>query len=122
MMKCMQMASLLGMAVLVAPAPAAEEAMELTVGESKSVTLAGNPTTGFLWQVAECPDVVVVELAFEQRKPEPNEPPLCGRPCGTVVAVTGTKVGQGTVKLIYSRPWEKGEPPFKTHTLNVSVK
>ena len=112
------------MGAVVSVACAAEPAVEtaaLTVGQSWSVTLPGNPTTGFVWQVAECPDVVQVNLAFEANTPPPGERPVCGRPCGTVVTLTGLKAGQGTVKLIYSRPWEKGTAPL-TRTITVTVK
>lgn len=112
------------MGAVVSVACAAEPAVEtaaLTVGQSWSVTLPGNPTTGFVWQVAECPEVVQVNLAFEASKPAPGERPLCGRPCGTVVTLTGLKAGQGTVKLIYSRPWEKETAPL-TRTITVTVK
>lgn len=111
--------ALVGAAVSVACA-ADSVAVELAVGESKEVKLPGNPTTGFLWTVAECSDVVRVELALE--KSAPGAVPVCGRPCATVVTLTGREAGQGVVKLIYARPWEKGEAPHKTHTFNVTIK
>ena len=113
-------AALLGAAMLVAPAAVAAEAVELAVGESKTVKLPGNPTTGFLWSVAECSDVVKVELALE--KAAPDAAPLCGRPSATVVTLTGQKAGQGVVKLNYARPWEKDEEPALSRTITVTVK
>ena len=113
-------AALLGAAVLVAPAAVAAEAVELAVGESKTVKLPGNPTTGFLWSVAECSDVVKVELALE--KAAPDAAPLCGRPSATVVTLTGQKAGHGVVKLNYARPWEKDTPPAQKRIFTVNVK
>lgn len=106
--------------VVCAAEPVAQS-VELAVGQSMTVTLPGNPTTGFVWSVAECADVVQVELAFEQKAPQ-SGPPLCGSPRATVVTLTGQKAGQGSVKLIYARPWEKGTAPAATRILNVTVK
>lgn len=113
--------ALLGATVLVAPVAAMQQTLELRVGESKSITLAGNPSTGFLWSLAAAADVVKVELALEQT-PAPSGPPLCGRPCGTVVTLTGKTAGQGQVTLVYARPWEKNTAPARTCTINVTVK
>lgn len=95
--------------------------IELTTGASKTLTLPGNPTTGFLWQVAEHPDGVQVTLAFEQSAP-PSGHPVVGRPRATVVTLTAEKAGQGTLKLIYSRPWEKGKAPIDTRVYTITVK
>lgn len=100
----------------------AQDTVELAVGQSMCITLPGNPTTGFVWQVADCPPVVKVELALESNKTAPQARPVCGRPCGTVVTITGEKAGQGTVRLIYARPWAKEAPPAKTKLLDITVK
>lgn len=107
------------LAVLAAPAFAEVEDMELTVGQSKSVTLPGNPTTGYMWSVAEAPAAVKVELNLAD-----NTAPrgMVGCPRATVVTVTAVQAGQGTVKLVYARPWEKGKTPADSHTINITVK
>ena len=99
--------------------PSCEQKMELTVTETKSFLLPGNPTTGFIWQVAECADVVEVKVEIQ-----PKQAPrgMVGCPRNTEVSVTGKQAGQGTVKLIYARPWEKGKAPLHTHTVKVNVK
>ncbi|MBQ4614598.1 MAG: protease inhibitor I42 family protein [Akkermansia sp.] len=122
MMKYKETALLLGATVLATTTTAAGNSMELEVGQSTVITLRGNPTTGFVWQVTEHPQAVKVELAFESTKTAPNERPICGRPRNTIVTITGVQAGHGTVRLIYSRPWEKDAPPAKTKVLNVTVR
>lgn len=115
-------ALLLGAALLAVPAAVAQDTIDLVAGQSVCITLPGNPTTGFVWQVAACPSVVKVELALESNKTAPQARPVCGRPCRTVVTITGVKAGQGTVRLIYARPWAKEAPPAKTKLLDITVK
>lgn len=120
MMKHLIYAAALGAAALVAPAEASEAVVELAVGESTQLFLRGNPSTGFVWSVAECSDVVEVELGLEPAPPSSR--PLCGAPCRTIVTIVGKAQGQGAVKLIYSRPWEKDASPSDTRTFIVTVK
>ncbi len=108
-----------GMAVLASPAFAEVENMELTVGQSKSITLPGNPTTGYMWSVAESPAVVKVEVDLANDTAPRG---MVGCPRATVVTVTAVQAGQGTIQLVYSRPWEKGKAPADTHTINITVK
>lgn len=105
--------------MLVAPAFAAEDNMELTVGQSKSINFAGYPTTGYMWRVAEAPDAVQVEVNIYAAGSEPR---MVGAPRQIVVTVTGVKPGQGVIKLVYARPWEKDKAPLETHHINVNVK
>ena len=106
--------------VICAAEPVAQ-AIKVTVGQSMTLTLPENPSTGFMWSVAECPDVVQVGLAFEPRAPESGTP-LCGSHSTTVVVLTGLKVGQGVVKLVYARPWEKDKAPADMRVYTVTVK
>ncbi len=94
---------------------------ELAVGATLSVNLPGNPTTGYVWQVAECSPQVEVELGFASNE-QTDGAPVCGRPVATTVKVTGKSAGKAVVKLIYSRPWEKGKAPHSTCVLNITVK
>ena len=106
--------------VVCAAEPAATP-VELTVGQSATVTLPGNPTTGFMWSVAKSADVVQVEVDLAPVAPR-SGPPLCGSPRASVVTFTGLKAGQGTVTLIYARPWEKDTPPAQKRIFTVTVK
>lgn len=105
--------------VMVAPAFAAVENMELAVGQSKSITLPGNPTTGYLWRVADAPQTVQVDVTLEDSKAPLG---MVGCPRASIVTVTAKKVGQGVIKLVYARPWEKDKAPLETLHINVNVK
>lgn len=109
---------LAGLSVLVAPSVVADECLNLAVGQSKTLTLPGNPTTGFMWSVAEAPDAVQVKVELAADAAPRG---MVGTPRATVVTITAVKSGQGAVKLVYARPWEKDKAPAETRIVNVTV-
>lgn len=113
--------ALFGTAVLAASAQAADENVALAVGESTTVYLDGNPTTGFLWSLSESPEAVKVEVALEEVELPSNRRMMVGCPRRTAVTITGVSQGSGEVKLVYARPWEKDNPPARVYTLSVTV-
>lgn len=107
-----------------APATQAPVAVsiDLTVGNSSSVILDGNPTTGFVWQIVSVSsDAVKAETAVMATPMKKGEPPVCGAPAPTQVTFTGVKPGKSTVVLEYKRPWETDTPAWKTMTFTVNV-
>ncbi|MBU1185057.1 MAG: protease inhibitor I42 family protein [Proteobacteria bacterium] len=109
--------------------PAVVQALELTerdsgrsvsvpLAETVTVTLAGNPTTGYIWEPAAMEREILV------MDPEPSFAPdsfLTGAGGKFTFRFTPRKPGKTSVKLIYHRPWEKDAPPLQTFTLTVSV-
>jgi inhibitor of cysteine peptidase len=90
----------------------------LQVGDMLQVNLEGNPSTGYTWSV-EGLDAAVLTLVGE---PEFHPASSALGAGGTVTyrfEAVGT--GQTTLKLIYSRPFEKGVPPLKTFAASVLV-
>ncbi len=82
--------------------------IEVTIGQELDVTLEANPTTGYTWAVAEPTDERIIrqlgEIEFE---------PESGAIGAGGVQITRFEVvgaGQTTLRLIYHRPWERGEP------------
>lgn len=76
-----------------------------TVGETFTLTLRGNPTTGYSWEATEVPsEVLLTEKHYEQDKTETM-----------MVGVGGTfhfhfkavKKGEANIRFEYRRPWEK---------------
>lgn len=96
------------------------QTIELTVGQSHTVTLESNPTTGYQWQVSVPPDEGILKVVHSEYK----------RPDSKLLGAGGTEswtfqaVGRGKTRIVmkYVRPWEKDASPAKTASFNVVVK
>ena len=92
------------------------------VGDSFTVTLCSNATTGFKWsEAAKISDPTVVQqIGHEFVSPEAKG--VGGAAGKEVWTFKALKKGTSTVSLEYSRPWEGGEKATWTFTLTVVVK
>ena len=81
--------------------------------------MPGNPTTGYLWEVAANDSAMlkqkgeIVFVADNNRKGAGDQLIFRFVPCG---------VGSVRLKLVYRRPWEKEIPPIKVFEVVVVVK
>jgi len=95
--------------------------IQLGVGDTVTVDLCSNPTTGFQW--AENPDIsdssVLKQTSHEFIPPESDRLGSAGR---EVWVFTTLKKGVSTVSFEYSQPWEGGTKNEWTYTLTVTVK
>ena len=93
------------------------ETIELDVHDTLQVNLAGNPTTGFVWEESS-----------------PASPILC--PANHIYTPSGTLMGSGGVfsfmyqatshgsaqlSFVYRRPWETDVSPLQTFSITVFV-
>lgn len=88
----------------------------LEPGQSFSVELAGNVTTGYSWQV-EGIDAAILSAA------EPvyvSDSELIGAGGMYTFTFTAAAAGETELRLVYLRPWEQAEP-LDTFTLTVTV-
>jgi len=95
--------------------------LEVAAGESFTVALCSNPTTGFQWsETAEIGDAAVIERTDHEFLPHEDEQTVggAGKEVWTFKAL---KEGESTISVEYSRPWEGGEKGEWTFTLNVVV-
>ncbi len=91
----------------------------LSVGESFSVVLTGNPTTGYQWELASLDTSIVKQVGAAAYEPS-----------GTAMGSGGqftfqfktVAAGQTTLKLIYHRPFEKKTPPLETCEVTLIVR
>ncbi|MBI4321051.1 MAG: protease inhibitor I42 family protein [Chloroflexi bacterium] len=94
--------------------------VELAVGDSLTVTLCSNPTTGFQWEPAQVTNAGVLRQTESRYvAPEANRPGAAGR---MLWAFKPLKPGNATVSLDYSRPWQGGEKAAWKFVLNVLIK
>ena len=93
--------------------------MQLKKGQTLVVTLEGNPTTGYSWELAGPLDEQVLRQAGE---PEfESESDLVGAGGVQILRFEAVNAGKFTLKLVYHRPWEKDVEPLETYSLQVVV-
>jgi inhibitor of cysteine peptidase len=92
------------------------------VGDSFTVTLCSNATTGFQWsESAQISDPTVIQQ-MDHKILSPDNEGLVGAPGKEVWTFKALKKGTSTISLEYSRPWEGGEKGEWTFNLTVVVK
>jgi inhibitor of cysteine peptidase len=92
--------------------------VSVAVGETISLTLAGNPTTGYTWELAE------IDRAVLAPGPAPAfaaDSSLTGAGGVFTFRLAALKAGSSAVKLSYRRPWETGVPPLRRVEFTVTV-
>ena len=93
--------------------------LRLIAGDTLTVDLAGNPTTGYRWQVAE-PESPEVLKATDDEFVAPTAD-RCGAPGRQRLSFTAAAPGETTLRLVYVRPWEKGAAPVRSFRAELSV-
>jgi len=92
----------------------------MKVGDEFVLTLESNPSTGYLWRLAEKPDENTVKLVSSEYRatPDTNRVGAGGNEVWTFLA---TGKGTAEINLIYVRPWEKDKPPTRTARVMIVV-
>ncbi len=94
--------------------------IELTVGQTHTITLPSNPTTGYRWQLIAPFDEGILKLSgSEYKKPDSKLLGAGGHELWTFQAV-----GPGKTRIVmeYVRPWEKDGKAARTASFSVIVK
>lgn len=91
--------------------------IDASVGDEITISLAGNPTTGYTWNVLQPQNADVV--AFDDREYE-AESDLAGAPGTEELTFETVAPGEATIELGYFRPWEPDQVD-KTFTVTVRV-
>jgi predicted secreted protein len=92
--------------------------VSVPLNETLTVTLAGNPTTGYLWELAALDREVLVMESEPSYAPDST---LTGAGGKFTFRFTPKKRGTATLKLVYRRSWEQGVEPLQTFELIVAV-
>lgn len=91
-------------------------AVTLAPGESFTVVLVGNPTTGYSWQVDDLDTAV---LAVDEPAYEVGSD-LIGAGGTYTFTFTAVAAGETELQMSYLRSWEEAEP-LETFTLHVTT-
>jgi inhibitor of cysteine peptidase len=93
--------------------------VELRAGQALEITLPGNPTTGYLWEVASVDAAVLKAVGEPQFKADSSAVGSGGQ---ITLRFEAASAGQTALQLIYHRSFEKDVPPAKTFEVTVVVK
>ena len=97
--------------------------VEISAGDSLTVTLDSNPTTGFAWALKEISDESVLKAAGQEFKAAPaSDPPLLGAGGKEIWTFKALNKGSSTISMEYIRSWEQNVEPQDTFALTVVVK
>ena len=97
--------------------------IEVSTGETFTVTLCSNPTTGFQWQeTAEIGDQSILQQTNHEYIAPQGNTPAVGASGVEKWTFKALKNGNTTVSMEYGRPWEGGEKGEWTYELTVDVK
>jgi len=94
--------------------------MQLKRSQTLVVTLEGNPTTGYTWEVAEALDEQVLRQVGEAEFKA--ESAALGAGGVQILRFETVNAGKTTLKLAYRRSWEKGVEPLNTFSIQVVVR
>ncbi len=96
----------------------AGKTVNLKAGETFKVTLDGNPTTGYVWEVAADSNAPVTQVGEWEFKADSDAVGAGGKLTLTFQAGQG---GQGALKLVYHRPFEAQTPPAETFEVQIII-
>jgi inhibitor of cysteine peptidase len=101
--------------------PHISKQMAVTAGNTFTVTLCSNATTGFKWsESAQISDQTVVQQTGHEFI-SPQNTRLVGAPGSEVWTFKALGRGTSTINMEYSQPWTGGEKGAWTFSLTVTV-
>ncbi len=101
--------------------PNASKQLAVDAGNTFTVTLCSNATTGFKWsESAQISDQTVVQQTNHEFV-SPQNTGIVGAPGSEVWTFKALKKGTSTINMEYSRSWEGGEKGVWTFNLTVTV-
>ena len=110
----------LGGSTLVLGDSDANRMIEMRSGDRLNIVLTSNPSTGYNWQVVGGDTSVVAQVGAPVWKAD--QPGLPGGGGKLSIPFLAEAPGRTTLKLAYSRPWDRETPAAKTYDVTVIVK
>lgn len=91
------------------------------VGDTFSIQLRSNPTTGYRWQLVEPFDKTRLEKVGNHYQADANPNRMVGVGGTEIWTFKALKSGQAQIQLHYVRSWEKQEPPAQVANYQIEI-
>ncbi len=95
--------------------------IELHTGQSVTLSLPSDPTSGFRWIVRDAAAPVLKSLGPEVFS-VPETPDVIGAPGQSTWRFQVVQAGDGRLRMDYRRPWENTEAAEKTVDCQITVR
>ncbi len=97
------------------------ETIEVKTGDTISLELEGNPSTGYLWTFgAPLDESLIIQTGESIAKTDPSSKRV-GAPVKQYKNFKAIAPGRTGIKLDYRRPWERGVKPVKTFEVLIVI-
>lgn len=96
--------------------------VEAAKGATIRISLKGNITTGYSWDVKKIDGDAVKQNGKVEYVSKPKNKNIVGAGGTFSVSFTAQTEGKAVITLAYSRPWEKDKPAAETFTVTIQVK
>ncbi len=96
--------------------------LNIKTGDTISIKLESNITTGFKWDLSQETNLSVISLVSSEYSEKESKENLVGGGGFETFNFKALSPGSTIITLNYIRPWEKNVPPEKTFELNITVK
>jgi len=94
----------------------AQRTIDLREGERLEVTLSGNPTTGYSWELDSVDESILRSLGKPRYAASSGATGSGGE---FIFAFEAKAPGKTELRLVYCRPWEKGTKPAESFAVTV---
>jgi predicted secreted protein len=95
--------------------------LDLTVGQSYSLTLPGLGTSGYVWRERVAGEPGVVGVSWVRGFPPGAKLPAVGVSAPETLTIRALESGEVTLVLEQARPWERGRAPYREERITVRV-
>lgn len=95
--------------------------LELYRGQTLTINLPSNPTTGFRWIVVKAAPSILTSLGPELYA-NPEDAGMVGAAGKSSWRFRAHQSGQDALLMQYQRPWEQGVAPAKTFACEIRVR
>lgn len=97
----------------------ASTTVEMYIGDILEVMLKGNPTTGYMWEVASVDASILRQVGETKFKADSKALGSGGK---IIMRFKAAGAGQTFLRLIYHRTFEENIPPVKAFEVTIVVK
>jgi predicted secreted protein len=96
-----------------------DRTIRLARGETLTLRLESNGTTGYQWEIASLPSNLRRISDSYDASTQKRVSAVAGAGGNQVFVLKGAAAGRGTLRLVYRQPWNRKDPPDRSFRLVV---